>query len=122
MNWCADLVGNVGSEVFEDLMGTVARSSSEEALRTLDRLMIEGHNPAHFARQLVRFLRNAVVAKVAGDDSSLLQISSDERARVGAWQASFLKKSWRGFSRSCFAPSMNWDIGRSKDFILSWAC
>jgi DNA polymerase-3 subunit gamma/tau len=77
------LVGNVGSEVFEDLMGTVARSSSEEALRTLDRLMIEGHNPAHFARQLVRFLRNAVVAKVAGDDSSLLQISSDERARVG---------------------------------------
>ena len=77
------LVGNVGSEVLEDLMGTVARSSSEEALRMLDRLMTEGHNPAHFARQLVRFLRNAVVAKVAGDDSALLQISSDERARVG---------------------------------------
>ncbi|MGC2742435.1 MAG: DNA polymerase III subunit gamma/tau [Candidatus Angelobacter sp.] len=80
------LVGNVGSEVFEDLMSTVARSSSEEALRTLDRLMTEGHNPAHFARQLVRFLRNAVVAKVAGHDSSLLQISSDERARV--WRVS----------------------------------
>src|SRR5689334_17452546 len=41
------LVGNVGSEVFEELMGTVARSSSEEALRLLDRLMTEGHNPAH---------------------------------------------------------------------------
>ncbi|HMC29702.1 MAG TPA: DNA polymerase III subunit gamma/tau, partial [Candidatus Angelobacter sp.] len=40
------LVGNVGSEVLEDLMGTVARSSSEEALRLLDRLMMEGHNPA----------------------------------------------------------------------------
>src|SRR5215813_12168172 len=77
------LVGNVGSEVLEELMGTVARSSSEEALRLLDRLMMEGHNPAHFARQLVRFLRNAVVAKVAGQDSALLQISSDERARVG---------------------------------------
>src|SRR6478672_7319793 len=77
-----NLVGNVGSEVFEDLMGTVERGSSEEALRTLDRLMTEGHNPAHFARQLVRFLRNAVVAKVAGKDSPLLQISSDERARV----------------------------------------
>jgi DNA polymerase III subunit gamma/tau len=76
------LVGNVGSEVLEDLMGTVARSSSDEALRLLDRLMMEGHNPAHFARQLVRFLRNAVVAKVAGKDSALLQISSDERARV----------------------------------------
>ena len=77
------LVGNVGSEVMEELMGTVARSSSEDALRLLDRLMTEGHNPAHFARQLVRFLRNAVVAKVAGADSQLLQISSDERARVG---------------------------------------
>ncbi|HET9365157.1 MAG TPA: DNA polymerase III subunit gamma/tau, partial [Candidatus Angelobacter sp.] len=77
------LVGNVGSEVLEELMGTVARSSSEEALRLLDRLMTEGHNPAHFAKQLVRFLRNAVVAKVAGADSPLLQISSDERARVG---------------------------------------
>jgi DNA polymerase-3 subunit gamma/tau len=61
----------------------VARSSSEEALRLLDRLMTEGHNPAHFARQLVRFLRNAVVAKVAGADSPLLQISTDERSRVG---------------------------------------
>jgi DNA polymerase-3 subunit gamma/tau len=77
------LVGNVGSEVLEELMGTVARSSSDEALRLLDRLMTEGHNPAHFAKQLVRFLRNAVVAKVAGSDSQLLQISSDERARVG---------------------------------------
>jgi DNA polymerase-3 subunit gamma/tau len=30
----------------------------------------------------VRFLRNAIVAKVSGSDSSLLQISSDERSRV----------------------------------------
>jgi len=91
------LVGNVGSEVFEDLMGTVARSSSEEALRLLDRLMIEGHNPAHFARQLVRFLRNAVVAKVAGSDSSLLQISSDERARVGRVAAQFSEEDLARF-------------------------
>jgi DNA polymerase III subunit gamma/tau len=76
------LAGTVGSEVFEDLMGTVARNSSEEALRLLDRLMTEGQNPAHFAKQLVRFLRNTVVARVAGGSSPLLQISSDERARV----------------------------------------
>jgi DNA polymerase III subunit gamma/tau len=76
------LAGTVGSEVFEDLLGTVARNSSEDALRLLDRLMTEGQNPAHFAKQLVRFLRNSVVAKVAGSSSPLLQISSDERARV----------------------------------------
>ncbi len=63
-------------------MQAVARSSSEEVLRLVDRLLSEGHSPAHFARQMVRFLRNTVVAKVAGGDSSLLQISSDERKRV----------------------------------------
>src|SRR5258708_11343017 len=77
------LAGTVGSEVFEDVMGAVGRNSSEDALRLLDKLMTEGQNPAHFAKQLVRFLRNAVVAKVAGSTSPLLQISADERARVG---------------------------------------
>ena len=76
------LVGSVGSEVLEDLMGTVARSSSEDALRLLDKLMMEGQNPAHFAKQLVRFLRNSLVAKVSGSDSPVLQISPDERRRV----------------------------------------
>jgi len=76
------LVGAVGSEVMEDLMGTVARGSSEDALRLLDKFMTEGHNPAYFARQLVRFLRNALVAKVSGASSPVLQVSSDERARL----------------------------------------
>jgi DNA polymerase-3 subunit gamma/tau len=76
------LVGAAPSGVLEDVMQAVARSSSEEVLRLADKLISEGQNPAHFARQLVRFLRNAVVAKVAGKDSALLQISGDERARV----------------------------------------
>jgi DNA polymerase-3 subunit gamma/tau len=91
------LVGNVGSEVMEDLMGTVVRSSSEEALRLLDRLMTEGHNPTHFARQLVRFLRNTIVAKVAGDSSPLLQISSDERSRVGRVASEFSEEDLARF-------------------------
>lgn len=77
------LVGAVPSEILEELMNAVAQNSSEAALRQVDRLLTEGHNPAHFARQMVRFLRNATVAKVAGAESALLQISLDERARVG---------------------------------------
>jgi DNA polymerase-3 subunit gamma/tau len=77
------LVGSIGSEALEELMGAVERSSSEDALRMLDTLMMEGHNPAHFARQMVRLLRNVIVARVGGADSPLLQISSDERARAG---------------------------------------
>jgi DNA polymerase-3 subunit gamma/tau len=76
------LIGVAPSGILEEIMQAVARSSSEEILQTVDRLLAEGQNPVHFARQLVRFLRNATVAKVAGADSSLLQISSDERSRV----------------------------------------
>ena len=77
------LIGVAPSGILEEIMQAVSQSSSEEILQTVDRLLTEGQNPVHFARQLVRFLRNATVAKVAGADSSLLQISSDERARVG---------------------------------------
>ena len=76
------LVGAAPSGVLEEVMQAISRSASEEVLRLADHLISEGQNPAHFARQLVRFLRNATVAKVAGKDSSLLQISGDERARV----------------------------------------
>jgi len=76
------LVGTVSSQVLEDVMDAVARNSSEDVLRTVDRLLVEGQSPQHFARQMLRFLRNALVAKVAGSDSQVLQISTDERSRV----------------------------------------
>ncbi|MGE5207399.1 MAG: DNA polymerase III subunit gamma/tau [Chlamydiota bacterium] len=76
------LVGTVPSATLEQMMQAVERGSSEEVLRLADKLLSEGQNPTHFARQMVRFLRNAIVAKVAGNDSQLLQISSDERQRV----------------------------------------
>jgi DNA polymerase III subunit gamma/tau len=76
------LVGTVGSDILEHVMDAVAANSSEDVLRIVDRLLVEGQSAQHFARQMVRFLRNTLVAKVAGNDSPLLQISSDERARV----------------------------------------
>src|SRR6266516_2161767 len=77
-----NLVGAAPSGVLENVMRAVAQGSSEEVLRLVDKLLTEGHSPAHFARQMVRFLRNTTVAKIAGADSSLLQISRDERQRV----------------------------------------
>ena len=83
------LVGTVNPAVLEQVMTAVHDNSSEEVLRIIDKLLVEGQSPVHFARQMVRFLRNALVAKVAGPDSSLLQISSDEQARVARIAALF---------------------------------
>ncbi len=76
------LIGAAPARALEVVMQGVAESSSEKILTLVDELISEGHSPAHFARQLVRFLRNVTVAKIAGKDSALLQISQDERARA----------------------------------------
>jgi len=77
-----NLVGAAPAHILEEVMQAVARGASDDVLRQVDHLISEGHSPTHFARQMVRFLRNATVAKIAGKDSSLLQISSEERERV----------------------------------------
>ncbi|HEX6806295.1 MAG TPA: DNA polymerase III subunit gamma/tau [Terriglobales bacterium] len=76
------LIGVAPSSTLEEIMQAVAQSDSQAILQMTDRLLTEGQNPVPFARQLVRFLRNALVCKVSGADSPLLQISSDERNRV----------------------------------------
>ena len=77
-----NLVGAAPAHILEQVMQAVSESKSEEILRQVDHLISEGHSPTHFARQMVRFLRNATVAKIAGKDSALLQISNEERERV----------------------------------------
>src|SRR5271165_2125694 len=82
------LIGSAPAAALETVMqavseGSTDKNSSEKILVLVDELIGEGHSPTHFARQLVRFLRNVTVAKIAGKNSPLLQISSDERARVG---------------------------------------
>ncbi|HKV76910.1 MAG TPA: DNA polymerase III subunit gamma/tau [Candidatus Sulfotelmatobacter sp.] len=77
-----NLVGAAPAHILEQVMQAVSESRSEEILRQVDYLISEGHSPTHFARQMVRFLRNATVAKIAGKDSALLQISNEERERV----------------------------------------
>jgi len=77
-----DLVGAAPAHILEEVMQAVAAGKSDEILRQVDHLISEGHSPTHFARQMVRFLRNATVAKIAGKESALLQISGEERERV----------------------------------------
>src|SRR6266496_3381374 len=83
-----NLVGAAPAHILEQVMQAVSEGRSEEILRQVDHLISGGHSPTHFARQMVRFLRNTTVAKIAGKDSALLQVSSEERervARVAEW-------------------------------------
>jgi DNA polymerase-3 subunit gamma/tau len=77
-----DLMGSVPNAIFERLLEAVAAGQSAELMQQLNVLLSAGHNPSSLARQLVRYLRNTLMAKLAGEQTELLQISADERARA----------------------------------------
>ncbi len=91
------LVGTVSSDILEDVMNAVAANNSPDVLRIVDKLLVEGQSAQHFARQMVRFLRNVLVAKVAGSDTHVLQISTDERERVARVAEAFSEEDLARF-------------------------
>ena len=77
-----ELMGSVPNTVFERLMEAVAQGQSAELMEEINLLVNAGHSPLSLARQMVRYLRNALMAKLGGEQTELLQISADERARA----------------------------------------
>jgi len=77
-----ELMGSVPNAVFERLLEAVAAGQSAPLMEQLNVLLNAGHSPLSLARQMVRYLRNALMAKLGGEQTELLQISADERARA----------------------------------------
>ncbi|HEY4048079.1 MAG TPA: DNA polymerase III subunit gamma/tau [Acidobacteriaceae bacterium] len=77
-----ELMGTIPNAVFERLLESVHENQSAAVMEEVNRLLNAGNSPAQLARQLVRYLRNALMAKLGGETTELLQISTDERARA----------------------------------------
>ncbi|MGA8044364.1 MAG: DNA polymerase III subunit gamma/tau, partial [Terracidiphilus sp.] len=77
-----ELMGSVPNAVFERLMEAVAQGQSAALMEQINVLLNAGHSASSLARQMVRYLRNALMAKLGGEQTELLQISGDERARA----------------------------------------
>jgi DNA polymerase-3 subunit gamma/tau len=77
-----DLMGSVPNAVFERLLEAVAAGNSAELMAQINLLLNAGHSASSLARQLVRYLRNSLMARIGGEQTELLQISTDERARA----------------------------------------
>jgi DNA polymerase III subunit gamma/tau len=78
-----ELMGSVPNTVFERLLEAISAGQTSTVIEETNTLLNAGNSPAALARQFVRYLRNALMAKVGGENSDLLQISADERARAG---------------------------------------
>ncbi len=77
-----ELMGTVPNVIFERLLEAISENQSGPVLQEVNRLLNAGNSPAQLARQFVRYLRNVLMARIAGESSELLQISPDERARA----------------------------------------
>ena len=77
-----ELMGSVPDTVFERLMEAISAGQTSAVIQEANTLLNAGNSPAALARQFVRYLRNALMARIGGENSDLLQISEDARARA----------------------------------------
>jgi DNA polymerase-3 subunit gamma/tau len=102
-----ELMGSVPNAVFERIFDAVNQNSSVEVMTAANQLLDAGNSPAQLARQCVRYLRNALIARIAelspegesaeGLGSELLQISPDEQRRAARTAALFSEEELSRF-------------------------
>ncbi|MGB8480045.1 MAG: DNA polymerase III subunit gamma/tau [Acidobacteriaceae bacterium] len=94
------LMGTVSNQVFENMMGAVKEQNAASMLEQAAQLLDAGNSPQQIARQMVRFLRNCLMARLAGTNSDLLQVSDEERARAERVAAAFSEEDLTRFLNS----------------------
>jgi DNA polymerase III subunit gamma/tau len=92
-----ELMGTVPDAVFERILEAIGEGQSTAVMEELNRLLNAGNSPSQMARQLVRYLRNCLMAKLGGEKTELLQISGDERARAVRTAALFSEEDLTRF-------------------------
>src|SRR5580700_9014018 len=92
-----ELMGTVPDAVFERILEGIGEGQSAAVMEERNRLLNAGNSPSQMARQLVRYLRNCLMAKLGGEKTELLQISGDERARAVRTAALFSEEDLTRF-------------------------
>jgi DNA polymerase-3 subunit gamma/tau len=92
-----ELMGSVPNTVFERLLESVSENNSAGVMTEVDTLLNAGNSPSQLARQMVRYLRNTLMAKLGGESTELLQISADERARAARTSMLFAEEDLTRF-------------------------
>jgi DNA polymerase-3 subunit gamma/tau len=83
------LMGAFSMEALEDATQALLASDSKRMLARVDELERNGQNLQHYSRELARYFRNLLVAKIAGSDTRLIAASANERSRFAEISASF---------------------------------
>jgi DNA polymerase-3 subunit gamma/tau len=87
------LLGAFSLDSLESVSQALAAGDSRRMLEVVDELERNGHNLQHFSRELSRYFRNLLVARIASaggaDSARLIAASAAERERMAASAAAF---------------------------------
>ena len=83
------LLGAFSLESLGQVTAALADSDPRRMLEVVDELERNGHNLQHFSRELARYFRNLLVARIAGSDTRLIAASAAERERLSETAARF---------------------------------
>jgi DNA polymerase-3 subunit gamma/tau len=83
------LLGAFSLDSLHQVTQALSASDSRGMLEMVADLERDGHNLQHFCRELARYFRNLLVAKLAGRDTRLIAASPTERGRLGEIAESF---------------------------------
>src|SRR5579863_4243693 len=84
-----ELLGVVAESVLDELIEAIAAQSTERALSLVHRLLADGQNLQHFCREAIRHVRNLLVVRVCGAESTLVAAAQDERPRLAQQAGQF---------------------------------
>jgi DNA polymerase-3 subunit gamma/tau len=76
------LLGAFSLESLEMVAQALLESDSRRMLEVVDELERNGHNLQHFSRELARYFRNLLVARIAGEGTRLIAASPAQRQRL----------------------------------------
>ena len=83
------LLGAFSLESLKQVSQSLAESNSRRMLEVVDDLERSGLNLQHFSRELARYFRNLLVARIAGADARLLAASAAQRQELAEIAAQF---------------------------------
>ena len=83
------LLGVFSLEALDRVTRALGESNAAGMLELVDELVRNGHHLQHFCRELARYFRNLLVAKIAGQDTRAIAASRQERERLAAIAGSF---------------------------------
>src|SRR5262249_42693068 len=76
------LLGAFSLESLEQVSEALVEGNSRRMLEVVDELERNGHNLQHFSRELSRYFRNLLVARISGADTRLIAASAAQRQRM----------------------------------------